>query len=35
MMYCLTHKGIYEDEMADSVAKIAAKKATHLHQKVI
>ena len=30
----LTHKGIYENEIVDSLAKIAAKKATHLPPKI-
>ena len=34
MIYCSTHKGIYENKMADSLVKVAAKKATHLPPKI-
>ena len=34
MIYSPAHKGIYENEMADSLAKKAAKKATHLQPKI-
>ena len=30
MIYSLTHKSIYENEMADSLAKVAEKKAAYL-----
>ena len=33
LIYCPAHKGINENEMADSLAKVAAKKATHLQTK--
>ena len=29
MIYCPAHKGIYENEMSDSFAYVAGKKATH------
>ena len=33
-IYCPAHKGIYEIQMADSLAKVAAKKATHLPPRI-
>ena len=32
MMHCPVHKSIYENEMADSLAKVAARNATHLYK---
>ena len=34
MIYCPSHKDIYENEMVDSLARVTAKKATHLPPKV-
>ena len=34
MIYCPAHKGIYENEMAESLAKVAPKKAIHLPPKI-
>ena len=34
MMYCPSHKSIYENEMAHLLADVAAKKASHLPPKI-
>ena len=34
MIYCPSHKDIYENEMVDSLARVTAKKATHLPPKI-
>ena len=34
MMHCPAHKSIYENETADLLANVAAKKVTHLPSKI-